>query len=50
MAEWWQDDDAVDLHYRNRYKGLWGYDPLDPPEIDEEDETEDDLEEVWNGE
>ena len=48
MTEWWQSDDAVDLHYRNRYESMYGYDPMDPPEIEDE-ETEDDLEEVWNG-
>lgn len=39
MSEWWQSDDAVDLHYRNRYKSMYGYDPLDPPDW----ETEDDI-------
>lgn len=30
MSEWWQSDDLVDLHYRNHWSDLYGYDPLDP--------------------
>ena len=30
MSEWWQSDDLVELHYRDRWSTIYGYDPLDP--------------------
>ena len=39
MSEWWQSDSLVDLHYRDRWEDIYGYDPLDP-EYDDPDEYE----------
>ena len=43
MSEWWQSDDLVELHYRDRWSDMYGYDPLDPDEpitdADYEDEA-----------
>lgn len=40
MAEVYQSDAWIENHYRERWEDINGYDPLDPPEY-EEDEDDD---------
>lgn len=40
MSEWWESDAAIDNHYRDHWESIYGYDPMDPVE------NEDDLEEM----
>lgn len=44
MSEWWQSDDLTDLHYRNRWADIYGYDPMDPDELVPDADYEDEIE------
>lgn len=43
MSEWEQSDDLVDLHYRDRWSDMYGYDPLDPDEPITDADYEDEV-------